>query len=223
MRVIKTLQHVYPDSLPILETVVNYGSTFPDHHPLCRLPLDDMDMHVALVNTAEAAGASILLPVAMLRIFTRGMEEIIHDQPSKALSSSDRDTILAAFPKLSTLARTHTFTTLYSEDVNISEDCMSLFKCQQAQRRLRRILERPARAHAVNPFSIVSFAKGRPAQDLCADCLSVFTSSYENGRARAWEKLPAVFDLPCWDKLRRGLEEGFVDRMVPVEGGGESL
>lgn len=206
VRVVRTLRYLYPDSLLQYDSVTAYGRFFPTTHPLFRLPLDDLNTHLDVIIAAESAGASVLLPVAMLRVFSRGMDQIVQGQAGLALQASHRNTILAAIPKLAELSRSQSFASLYSAEVSISQECKNVAKCQQVQHRLRQLLETPATAYVIDPFAVFQFAKGKVANDLCASCFPAFRTSYKEGRARAWQKLPCIFGLAEWADLRTTAE-----------------
>lgn len=198
------LQYVYPDTFEAYDATKSYGTSFPSTHPLHRLELDNMDVHIALINAAKAYGASVLLPAALVRlIFRHGLRRIVKAGPGEELTT----TVLLALPKLSQLARSQTFAPLYADEDSMSGGCSTFSRCQHVQRRLRKFIEHPSTANVVDPFCTVNIIPGRIAHTLCPQCLAVFKNSYEEGRKAAWEKLPGVFGLPGWDDLRKSVQE----------------
>lgn len=207
-RILSILQRIYPDTLEGWEEVNRTGEYYPSTNLLHRLPLDDLDAHIAVINLAQQdADAEAVLPAAMLRLFQRDMDVIVDAARTSGL---DAARVLEVLPAMSALARTHTFALLFSGDVRLSDDCRSVSSCFAVRRKFLIALERPGFAYVADPFARVKFAQGKLAFDLCGACRRVFQASYEAGRETAWEALPACFKLGSWDTLRR--------RITPVEG-----
>ena len=196
-RVITILRGIYPDTLQGWDNV-RTESHHPSTHLLHRLALDDLASHVAIINAAGDAEAQILLPAAMLRLFRRGIKDIVE---AARASQLDATLFLEALPALSTLSRTHSFALLFSHEMRICNECLSLSQCYAVRHTILRELEKPSRAYVADPFVTASSSEGT-AYNFCRPCGEAFQASHEIGRRQAWEELPACFKLPHWQTMR---------------------
>ncbi|GJE92811.1 hypothetical protein PsYK624_089680 [Phanerochaete sordida] len=198
-RIISILQCIYPDNLQAYDKVHRVGVQFATTNLLHRLPLDDLESHIAIINVAREADAEVLLPAAMMRLLQRDFETLV---VAARTSGLDATLVLEALPGLSALAREHSFGMFYSTEMRISDQCFSDKACSRVRRLVVEHLERPGLAHVAGPFAVVGFSQGKLGYNSCQACRSTCQLWYENGRKAAWEELPACFKLPAWSVLR---------------------
>lgn len=222
-RVIQTLLYVYPDTLKGYDEVKSAGKYHPDTHPLQDLELDDTEGHFALINAARDTEALLLLPAAMLRVFTRGIPFIVQGtlaDSDVSLDPVNKNAILSALPALAKLSRRYSFSALYNDELSMSPDCELPAHCHKYRRKLLNRYESPYTAYIVKPFAPVPFTSGKIALALCTPCRIMFKTSYDTGRIKAWEELPKAFGLPTWaDMHKLAAEDSGEDDPMEGEGG----
>ncbi|EKM49651.1 uncharacterized protein PHACADRAFT_214184 [Phanerochaete carnosa HHB-10118-sp] len=198
------LQHDYPDTLSKYDHVVGDG---------CQCSVSrgvkgrGWALDAAVANAARDADAPLLLPAALLSLYSAGMDIIVDAGSSGLLQPLNRDVLLKAIPGMWSLGKELTFEPLFSEQMHITTKCNSTSTgaCFRNRHKLRAELE--VAPSLMNPVTPVSFQPGGTVAGFCSSCQKAVQERYEKVRQEAWDKIPEAFRLPEWDEMRKREEE----------------
>ncbi|GJE91788.1 hypothetical protein PsYK624_079390 [Phanerochaete sordida] len=160
------------------------------------------ELDAAVANAARDADAALLLPAALLSLYSAGVDIIVDAGSSGALQPLNRDVLFKAIPKMWALAKDLAFEPLFSDQMHVASKCTSTSSgvCFRSRHKLKAQLEvAPA---LVNPVAPLSFQPGSTTSTFCAPCRAAVQERYEKMRQEAWDKVPEAFGLPGWDEMR---------------------
>lgn len=153
---------------------------------------------VAIMNAArQTEGAQILLPSAYLHAYKRGLPKLL---ATPDIDPANLFAMLEARPRISDLARAHSFSVLFSDSRDVSPTCAAPEQCHVVRRELMHKVERPPLFY--DPFFVVDCGEGSLVRRFCDSCRGTFEMEYQAGRQVAWDALPERFKLPSWGELR---------------------
>lgn len=208
-RVVLLLEHHFPSTLKDYEHFLRESeySCSATSRKLCKpAPISDRDT-VRLLSTARNIGLQILMPAAFLLLSEASIMQILEEGSDiRQLSQTNFVCLLKGQRKLYRIAREEVFVLLYSNPQDLSSLCKTTKNCNSARHDIVRDHVEVDAFGTLSAFTAISFDRASAAA-LCRFCKEVFKSSYTDRQGRAWETLPAQFDLPSWEEMRRTRDE----------------
>ena len=195
-RVINALAPFFPTTLSAFDELRAQGATAQFHQ--LRVIYHIISLELALESTAPS-----FLPY-LLHFLAGQKTEVLNlilsgdgdSGKSLIVSPRTRNALLVARQRLSALARKEVFAKIFEVGV-----------CEQAGRcnglRLAFIIDFQSPDGYLDPLQVArAFDQDLP--DLfCPSCAAPMSQSINEGRARVWDQLPKIFDLPSWDELKK--------------------
>ncbi|KAJ6497612.1 hypothetical protein C8R45DRAFT_1093963 [Mycena sanguinolenta] len=161
------------------------------------------DYAIDVLTLARANNIGLALPVAYYRTLTRSTNQLLHaaqskDEASPSLALIDLGRCFVGRQRLVAKQFQPGYTLGWLREWPFA-DCESPAKCSAKRKsKFHSYMDR----QSVEPFG------GRAEEwtkSLCVPCYQHAIESLNAGKAKMWEDLPGVFDLPAWSELKNDL------------------
>jgi hypothetical protein len=154
-----------------------------------------------VINLARETNTFSILPAAFLMVCNSfDIDEILdgieREDGVSLLSIHDQKVILRGWHKLIQIQFEETFQWMTLKSRNAC-----FVNCRKCSKARRDILDQEFDRSTPSCRALDAWDSSWEMDETCESCDGVCKGKHDLGRAKIWDKLPSIFDLPPWDKL----------------------